>query len=264
LSTTAWGFGVREDTFGIDFTEAGADGRRRPIGGVVQLLGTPEVVLADGHTVFLDGLSAVLAHSGCRVAATASTRQTMLEQVRAIRPALCIIDSEFPDGDGIEALEEIAASSPATKVVVLTADHAPKNLQRALERGAAGYVHKARGVPALIEVLRRVAGGEIVVEGTFSAPRASSPQRSEQLRLLASYLTPRELECLALLAAGSSTTAIARRLGVSTTTIRSHVQAVLTKLSVHSRLEAASLAIRYGLVDTIGEAESELALNRHD
>jgi two-component system, NarL family, nitrate/nitrite response regulator NarL len=264
MSTARWGVAVREDTFGIDFTEAGADGRRRPIGGVVQLRGTPEVVLADGHTVFLDGLSAVLAHSGCRVVATASTREALLEQVRAVRPALCIIDSQFPDGDGIEALQEIEALSPATKVVVLTADDGPKNLQRALELGAAGYVHKARGVPALIAVLRRVAAGEIVVEGTFSSPRASSRQRSEQLQLLASYLTPRELECLALLAAGSSTTAIARRLGVSTTTIRSHVQAVLTKLSVHSRLEAASLAIRYGLVETAAEPESELALNRHD
>lgn len=235
--------------------EAGANGRRTPVGGVVQLLGTPEILLADGHTVFLDGLSAVLAGSGCRVAATASTRSALLEQVRAVKPTLCIIDSQFPDGDGIEALEEIVALSPATKVVVLTADDEPKNLRRALELGAAGYVHKARGVPALIEVLRRVSNGEIVVEGTFSSPRTSGRQRSEQLQLLASYLTPRELECLALLASGSSTTSIARRLGVSTTTIRSHVQAVLTKLSVHSRLEAASLAIRYGLVEAVCDSD---------
>jgi two-component system nitrate/nitrite response regulator NarL len=81
------------------------------------------------------------------------------------------------------------------------------------------------------------------------------------LRLLASYLTPRELQCLALLASGVGTTVIARRLGVSTMTIRSHIQAVLTKLSVHSRMEAVSLAIRYGLVDAI--CVSELAIDHH-
>jgi len=85
--------------------------------------------------------------------------------------------------------------------------------------------------------------------GRFRPPRLAGPLGSQELRLLATYLTPRELECLALLASGFGTTLIARRLGVSTMTIRSHVQAVLTKLGVHSRLEAASLAIRYGLVD---------------
>lgn len=254
-------FAVREDTF------------RRPLrplekhardlgGGVVQLGGTPDIVLADGHKVFLDALSAVLSRSGYDVAATASTRAEVFEQVRAVKPAVCIIESQFSDGDGIEALEEVLAVSPTTKVVVLTADDEPKNLRRALEFGAAGYVHKARGVAALIDVLRRVTDGEIVVEGTFSSPPTSGPQKSDQLRLLASYLTPRELECLALLAAGSGTAVIARRLGVSSMTIRSHVQAVLTKLSVHSRLEAASLAIRYGLVDAV--PQSELAGNHHD
>jgi DNA-binding CsgD family transcriptional regulator len=72
---------------------------------------------------------------------------------------------------------------------------------------------------------------------------------------MANYLTHRELECLALLAAGLDTAAMAARLGLSTTTIRSHVQAVLTKLGVHSRLEAASLAMRYHLVDATEPCE---------
>jgi two-component system nitrate/nitrite response regulator NarL len=220
---------------------------------------TFDVVLADGHAIFVDGLSAVLAQSGYRVQATASTRAALLEQVRTMQPAMCIIESQFSDGDGIEAVEQIVRFTPTTKVVVLTADDEPKTLHRALEFGASGYVHKGRGVPALIEVLRRVGAGEVVVEGTFASPRVAGPHGSQELRLLATYLTPRELECLALLAAGLGTTAIARRLGVSTTTIRSHVQAVLTKLGVHSRLEAASLAIRYGLVDAISDSELAVA-----
>lgn len=215
-------------------------------------------MLADGHTVFMDGLSEVLTQSGYQVLATASTRAALLEHIRALRPTLCIIESQFPDGDGVEALEEIARLSPSTKVAVLTADAEPKTMRRALELGVAGYVHKSRGVPALIEVLRRVGAGEIVVEGTFLSPRVANPHGSQELRLLATYLTPRELECLALLASGVGTRVIARRLGVSTMTIRSHVQGVLTKLGVHSRLEAASLAIRYGLVDTVSEFEPKV------
>jgi two-component system nitrate/nitrite response regulator NarL len=223
---------------------------------------TLEVVLADSHAVFVDGLSAVLTLSGYRVLAAVSTRSALLVQLSALQPTLCIIESQLPDGDGIEAVAEIAALSPATRVVVLTADQERQNLRRALALGAAGYVHKSRGVPAVIEVLRRVGAGEIVVEGTFSSPRAPDPQGSHELRLLATYLTPRELECLALLASGLGTTLIARRLGVSTMTIRSHVQAVLTKLGVHSRLEAASLAIRYGLVDAVSEDDLALGAAR--
>jgi len=90
----------------------------RTVGGLSNWGEQSKSVLADGHAVFMDGLSAVLAQSGYQVLATASTRAALLEQVRAVRPALCIIESEFPDGGGIEAVEEIVALTPMTKVVV--------------------------------------------------------------------------------------------------------------------------------------------------
>jgi two-component system nitrate/nitrite response regulator NarL len=214
-----------------------------------------KVVLADNHAVFMDGLTAVLTQSGYEVLAAAGTAIFLIEKVRALRPDLCIIESRFSDGIAADAIPELARVSPATKVVMLTDDDEPETLRRSLRAGAVGYLHKSRGVPALLEALRRVVAGEVVVEATFAPSRSAGSQPSRQLRLLAKYLTPRELECLALLADGCSTSTIARRLGVSTTTIRSHVQAVLTKLGVHSRLEAASLAIRYGLVDTAVSAE---------
>lgn len=215
------------------------------VGGLNETL---EIVLGDDQVVFMDSLSSVLTQVGHHIVAAASTRARVLDSVRTFRPDLCIIEGHFPDGDGIAAIGEITGLSPATKVVVLTAEDEPEPLRRALGAGAAGYLHKSRGVPALVEALRRVSAGEVVVEGTFASPPAASPLASQHLRLLATYLTPREFECLELLAAGLGTSVIAHRLGVSTTTIRSHVQAVLTKLGVHSRLEAASVAIRYGLV----------------
>jgi len=219
---------------------------------------TFEIVLGDNHVVFLDALTAALTQYGHQIVAAAATRCALIESVRASQPKLCIIDSHFPDGDGVDAIDEIKGASADTMIVILTADGKPETLLRALDAGAVGYVHKSRGVAVLLEVLRRVSAGEIVIEGSFAPPRAADPQAPQQLRLLAAYLTPREVECLALLAAGLDTKVMSHRLGVSTTTVRSHVQSVLTKLGVHSRVEAASLAIRYGLVDAAPEVEARV------
>jgi two-component system nitrate/nitrite response regulator NarL len=209
-----------------------------------------EIVLADDHAVFLDALTAVLGQLGHLILGSATTRSGMVDAVRASRPDICITENRFPDGEGVEVLGQLAQASPDTKVIMLTADGSPETLRQALDAGASAYVHKTRGVAVLLEVLRRVTAGEIVIEGSFvrarPVPEAQAPL---QLRRLATYLTQRELECLSLLAAGLDTAAMSHRLGVSRTTVRSHVQAVLTKLGVHSRLEAASVATRYGLVD---------------
>jgi two-component system nitrate/nitrite response regulator NarL len=215
---------------------------------VSEAYGLLDVVLADDHVVFLDALTMVLTESGHRVVAATSTRAALLDSVQALRPDVCVMEAEFPDGDAIDAIAVIFGTSPTTKVVVLTADDNPDPVRRALAAGAVGYLHKSRGISALLGALQRVSSGEIVVEGTFALAKGCTPGTSQHLLQLATYLTPRELECLELLAGGLSTSSIARRLGVSATTIRSHVQAVLTKLGVHSRLEAASVAIRHGLV----------------
>jgi two-component system, NarL family, nitrate/nitrite response regulator NarL len=207
-----------------------------------------KIILADKHVVFLDGLTAALSQVGFEIVATATTRHALLEHVRVFQPEICVTGNRFPDGIAIDAIGQISDVSPGTKVVMLTADDNSDTMRHALEAGTAGYVHKSRGVVLVADVLHRVRCGEIVVEGSFLRPQHTDANAPAQLRRLAAYLTHRELECLALLAEGLDTAAMARRLGVSRTTVRSHVQAVLTKLGVHSRLEAASLAIRFGLV----------------
>lgn len=207
-----------------------------------------ELVLADDHVVFLDGLTAILTQLGHRVLAAVHTYAALRDTVGAFRPDLCVLEIKLRDGGGVEMIGALVDHCPYTRVVVLTADPDPGTLQRALSAGAAGYVHKTRGIAALIDVLSRVSAGEIVVEGSFSQRGAAPDAAPVRLRRLVSYLTPRERECLALLTAGHDTARMAATLGVSTTTVRSHVQAVLTKLDVHSRLEAASVAVRYQLV----------------
>jgi DNA-binding NarL/FixJ family response regulator len=208
-----------------------------------------DVVVADDHTLFVDALATVLRQRGHRVRFTASTRDGMVQGVSAFRPQVCVTDNRYPDGEAVEVIARLSRISPESKIVVLTADAGEEISRRALAAGAAGYVHKSRGLGVLLDALEKVAAGEVVVQGAIAPARPAATTGQPDLLRLAAYLTRRELECLAQLAAGLDTAAMARRLGVSQTTVRSHVQSVLSKLGVHSRLEAASLATRFGLVD---------------
>src|SRR6266536_1285115 len=190
-----------------------------------------DVVLGDDHAVFLDALSAVLAQRGFTVTVARTLAETV-ESVRLHKPDVCLIDRHFADNDGV---------------------------RQALQAGASGYLHKTRGVSALTGAIERVLRGEVVV----NVPKTAAARRSRQtedVRRLAAYLTGREWQCLGLLVDGMATTAMAAKLGVSSTTVRSHVQALLTKLGVHSRLEAASFAVRYRLLDDAEPAQHAPAL----
>lgn len=204
------------------------------------------IVLGDDHTVFVESLVSVLVAEGFNVPAAAASLAATIEALRSHRPEICLLDRHFADGDAVAVIDNVLAASPGTRVLILTADRDTDAMLRAIRAGATGYVHKTWGVRALVEAVVRVAGGEVVID----APRGHQGQPvSNDARRLAGHLTTRERECLALLVEGLDTRAMTERLGVSTTTVRSHVQAILTKLGVHSRLEAASLAVRYDLVD---------------
>lgn len=218
------------------------------------------MILADEHVIFLDALATALANAGYRVAATATTRETLIKKVRAIRPQICVTDSRLADGSGLEVIDQLLANSPSTNIVVLTADDSHDALRAALDAGVAGYVHKSRGITVLVETLRRVAEGHVVVEGSFRRQPARRDPSPAGLRSTTD-LTVRERECLELLVWGLDTTAMSHVLGVSRTTVRTHVQSVLTKLGVHSRLEAAALAMRAGLVQPDFDADGDVAKN---
>lgn len=216
-----------------------------------------DIVLADDQVVLLDALTALLTQFGHRVVAAVETCDATVQCVTELQPDICVIGNRYPDGDGVDTIALLARLSPNTKVVMLTGHRDTDTMRRALDAGAAGYVHKSRGAAVLADALRRVADGEIVVEGSFLRPQSGESRERPQVRRLATYLTQREQECLALLVEGLDTTAMADRLGLSRTTVRTHVQAVLTKLGVHSRLEAASVATRYGLLQSGGATHRE-------
>ncbi len=206
-----------------------------------------EVLLADQHTVFVDSLASVLRSLGHRVVATVSTRSELTAELRARQPRLCVTAHALADGSVLDDLATLGEISPLTRIVVLSASDDAAVMHRAVGGGAAGFVHASCGITVLVDALARVERDELVIEGTFQR-RSAEPTHPPHMERLASYLTQRELECLGLLTRGLDTTAMSRVLGVAPTTVRTHVQAVLTKLGAHSRLEAAALAVRFGLV----------------
>ncbi len=209
------------------------------------------IVLGDDHTVFVESLVSVLVGAGFRVPAVARNLTGTIEAVGHHRPDICLLSRHFSDGDGVAAISHVMAISPGTRILILTADGDADTMRHAVRLGAAGYVDKTWGVRKLVQALERVIDGAVVLDAPASTRLGATNGRSDisEARRLAAHLTARERECLALLVEGLDTRAMTLRLGVSTTTVRSHVQGLLTKLGVHSRLEAATFAVRYDLVE---------------
>lgn len=168
--------------------------------------------------------------------------------VREQRPDLVLVDVGLPDANGIALGRSILEDLPGTKVVALTALEDEPTLQDALRSGFHGYLTKNSEPEAFRRALESVADGQVVFPHRLAKPAAADDGEASDVDLLARQLTHREIEVLQLLAEGAGSSDIAERLTVSPNTVRTHVQGILTKLQVHSRLEAAAFAIRHGLV----------------
>jgi two-component system nitrate/nitrite response regulator NarL len=208
--------------------------------------------------VFLDALSTVLSQHGYGVGAVARSSREMVALVRAERPEVCLVDRHAPMDDDVETIGRLRAASEHTSVVVVSGHPGREAAGQAVNAGASGYLHQSRGIGALVTALERVLAGEVVVDVPEAAPPARRSAEPNQALRLARHLTSRERQCLLMLVEGLDTAAMVARLGVSRTTVRTHLQSVLTKLGVHSRLEAVSFAVRHRLPD-LWSGDSPLA-----
>ena len=210
------------------------------------------LLLCDDHVLLLEALAAALTARGHEVVATVADPSSVAEVARRLAPDVCILDISFPDGDGIEAASEIATVAPDTKVLILSATYDPALVRAAFEVGALGFVQKDESLEEVLTAVRRLGEGEVAVDprllrAAMREPRAAPAPARRSVE--AALLTPRETEVLVHLVAGDTTSEIGRALGVASSTARTHIQNVLIKLGVHSRLQAAAFAVRHGLVD---------------
>ena len=168
--------------------------------------------------------------------------------VEAERPDAVLMDLGLPDRSGLIVGREIIEAHPEIAVVALTALEAPRIVEEALRAGFRAFITKDTSVAAFARAVRTALEGRTMQPSRFVTRRVSRPTPSE---LLTDQLTNREREVLALLVEGVSSSTIADRLGISSNTVRTHVQSILTKLQVHSRLEAATFALRHGIVEPL-------------
>lgn len=212
-------------------------------------VGVLRVLLVDDHTFFRAGLRNLLAGEDFEVDEVRSG-ELALEHVRRRAPDVVLMDLHMPGMSGIEATRRLNEIAPGTRVVVLTVSAAHEEIVDAVLAGACGYLLKDASIEEIVGSLRAAAGGASwasphVAAVLFERVRAGG-ERAPQEDALA-QLTDREREILRLLAEGKDNAEIGEQLYISPNTVKNHVSAILAKLHVHNRIQAAVYAVRRGL-----------------
>jgi DNA-binding NarL/FixJ family response regulator len=225
--------------------------------GPVPTSSTPapiRVLLADDERLIRAGVRAVLSTDrGIEVVAEAADGREAIEQARKHRPDVALVDIRMPHLDGLAATAELRRVVPDTAVVILTTFGEDEYISTALDSGATGFLIKSGDPRELIAGVRAAAEG-----GAYLSPQVAKrvigrlanarPVRESDAEGRVAALTPREREVLALVGAGLSNAEIARRLHLVEGTVKTHVSAILARLDVRNRVQAAILAYEAGMV----------------
>lgn len=219
--------------------------------------GDLRVLIVDDHQLFAEAVQITLEDFGIEVEGIATTAAEGLRSARELRPDVVLLDIGLPDRSGLAVGKILIDELPDTKVVVVTALDDARTVEEARRIGFSGYLTKDTPIAQFARSLQTAIDGTVVI----SRPRRT-PQddQDEEAVLLARQLTPRELEVLSLLVEGMSSKDIARTLSISTNTVRTHIENILTKLQVRSRLEAVAFAVRHRIV-SIDRRRDQLPLD---
>lgn len=216
------------------------------------------ILVVDDHTLFRRGLIALLEQdSGLRVVGEAADAAQALRIVPGLQPDVILLDNHLPGVLGIDAVKDLRALSPRSRVLMLTVSEDAQDLAIALRNGAQGYLLKTIDGDLLAQAIRRAAKGEPVVSqelmgklvaafqaqgGPPTAPAAAQTEPELPQADDTSPLSPREEDVLREIARGASNKEIARTLEIAETTVKIHVQHILRKLGLSSRVQAAVYA----------------------
>jgi DNA-binding NarL/FixJ family response regulator len=183
-----------------------------------------------------------------------TTGDAAMEAALRTRPDVILMDLGLPDQSGLAAGAAIIEAWPEAKILALTAMSERTLVDEAIRLGFRGYLTKDTPVTQFANAIRSVLDGQQVLPHRLVTPAGTRPEDGHAA-LLASQLTVREREVLELLVQGADGRSVARHLGISQNTVRTHVQSILTKLQVHSRLEAATFAVRHKIVAVPGTGD---------
>ena len=217
------------------------------------------LLVVDDHTLFRRGLIALLGQdAGLQVVGEAGDAAEALRLAPQLQPQVILMDNHLPGVMGVDAIQGLREVSPTSRVLMLTVSEDAQDLATALRNGAQGYLLKTIDGELLAQAIHRAARGEPVVspelmgklvaafqnQGRPGSPPVAAPPPEED----ASPLSPREEEVLREIARGASNKEIARTLDIAETTVKIHVQHILRKLNLSSRVQAAVYATGRGVV----------------
>ncbi len=197
--------------------------------------------------LFAQAIRVALEDLGEEVLDVVTTGGEAVASVRRTKPDIVLMDIALPDQSGLTVGRAILEEWPDAKIIALTALSDRAAVEEALRIGFRGYITKNTPVAQFVNSLQSVLDGHIVLPHRLG-PTGERSVAEDEVALLADQLTSREREVLGLLVEGADGLTVATKLGISRNTVRTHVQNILMKLQVHSRLEAATFAVRHRLV----------------
>jgi DNA-binding NarL/FixJ family response regulator len=219
-----------------------------------QVTTTIRILLVDGSSLFRQAVSGALNRvDGLEVIAESQTASLAVSDAERTQPDLAVVDGDFFVSWLPAFIADLRAASPTCKVLVLTSEEELAPLIDALRAGASGYLTKETSLDELVDAAKAVAKGEVVVPPQMLGELLTTlvqqgGKKTDDSIMTLSKLTRRERQVLALLADGSDKDAIAVALAISPQTARTHVQNILAKLGLHSRLEAAAFARKHPIL----------------
>ncbi|CAZ89476.1 Two component transcriptional regulator, LuxR family [Thiomonas arsenitoxydans] len=217
------------------------------------------ILLVDDHALFRRGLVALLGEApAMQVVGQAGDAGEALRLATQLQPDIILLDNHLPGVRGIDAVESLRQAAPASRVLMLTVSEEAADLGAALRAGASGYLLKTCETDELIGGIQRALRGEVVIGADMTAKLAQAfiaPETTDSAKeaLPANAqsektpLSPRERQIAAAIARGASNKVIARELDIAETTVKVHVQSILRKLDLSSRVQIAVYASEHGL-----------------